>query len=452
MGVRNARRLGQLEAALDGKLTNRDGARRTGLSVRQFRRLKLKVQRRGPAGLLHGNRGRPSSRQIDAAIRARIETLLTQPEVRLNDHHTADLLREERVAVSVDTVRRIRRRLGLPAKQRRRPAQHRRRREREAQRGAMVLIDGSPFRWLGTAQPECTLVGTLDDASGEILSLRLRPEEDLHGFTVALRDLITTHGVPGVLYGDHTSIAVRNDDGWTVADEFAGRQLPPHFGQMLEELGIRYIAANSPEAKGRIERMWRTLQDRLAAELALHGITTLEAAQAFLPGFIARFNRRFGRAPRETTPAWQRPPRPLDRILACRYSRTVNRDNTVSLFRHILHIPPGPHRRSYHRCQVEVRELLDGRLLVLHQGQVISEQPAPAGPFTLIARGTERARRQNGALRSPRIDDRTAARVPSRSKKTRRGHLTNVRRPAAAHPWKRPFTLNLPRIPVGTRG
>ena len=316
----------------------------------------------------------------------------------------------------------------------------------------MVQIDGSPFRWLGAGQPELTLVGTIDDASGEIPSLTLRPEEDLHGFTVALRDLITTHGVPGVLYGDRTSIAVRNDDGWTVADEFAGRQLPPHFGQMLEELGIRYIAATSPEAKGRIERLWRTLQDRLAAELALHGITTLEAAQAFLPDFIARFNRRFGRPPRQREAAWQRPPRHLDRILACRYTRTVNRDNTVSLYRQILHLPPGPHRRSYHRCQVEVRELLDGRLLVLHQGQVIAEQLPPAGPFTLIPRGTERARRENGALRASRIDDRPEVRVPSRPKKTRRGQLTNIRRPSTRHPWKQPFVLNLPRISVGTRG
>jgi transposase len=442
MGVRNARRLGHVEAALQGRITSVQGAERTGLSLRQFKRLKAKVRRQGPAGLLHGNRGRPASNQIADRIRARIEALLTHPEVRLNDHHIRDLLSEEQIQTSADTVRRLRRRLGLPAKQRRRPAQHRRRREREAQRGAMVLIDGSPFRWLGEAQPMLTLVGTIDDASGEILSLTLRPEEDLHGFTVVLRDLILVHGMPAVLYGDRTSIAVRNDAGWTVADEFAGRQLPPHFGQMLEELGIRYIAAHSPEAKGRIERHWQTVQDRLPAELALRSIRTLEAFDAFLPQFLARCRAWFARAPRDSAPAWRPAPRHLDRILACRYWRVVGRDNVVSIPGHTLQIPPGPHRRSYARARVEVRELLDGRLIALHEGRVLLEQPAPSRPFTLVPRESasaqRRPRRQTGLRKSLRIDDRPEPRPASPVPVGDRALLArNHRRPSPHNPWKR---------------
>lgn len=452
MGVTEARRLGEVEAALRGRITNREGAQHCGVSLRQFKRLKARVRRLGARGIVHGNRGRPSHRQIDEALRARIEALLTHPQVRVNDHHVRDLLREEQLAVSADTVRRIRRQLGLAPKQHRRPAQHRRRREREGQRGAMVLIDGSPFRWLGLEQPEYTLVGTIDDASGDLLSLTLQPEEDLHGFSLALRDLITAHGVPGVMYGDRTSIAVRNDRGWTLADEFAGRQLPPHFGQMLEEIGIGYIPAGSPQAKGRIERLWRTLQDRLAAELALNGITTLEAARAFLPDFIRRYNRDLGRRPREVTTAWRPAPRHLDRILACRYTRTVNRDNTVSLFRQILQIPPGPRGRSYHGCTVEVRELLDGRVLILQEGRIIAEHAAPPGSFTLIPRGTERARRENGAHISTRIDDHTLPRVQPHPLQPPTPREPTRQRPTAGHPWKRPYKLNLPRIAVGARG
>ncbi len=455
MGVKEARRLGVVEAAQRGKITSGEGAEALGLSSRQFRRLKRRVEREGARGVIHGNRGRPSPQRLDEAIRRRVEALLGG-EVRLNDCHLRDLLGEEGVEISADSVRRIRQELGLPPKQRRRPPRHRRRRERAARRGALVLIDGSPFRWLGLEGPQRTLIGTLDDATGEILALVLRAVEDLHGFAEVLHHTLTTHGVPLALYGDGTSIAVRNDPYWTLEEELEGRQRPSHFGQMLEELGIRYIRARSPQAKGRIERLWRTLQDRLAAELALHRITTPAAAVAFLPGFIARFNRQLARAPREPLGVWRPTPRQLERVLACRYPRVVARDNTVSIPGCVLHLPPGPHHASHHGRAVEVRELLDGRLLVLHQGRLLLEQPAPPGPFTLAPRSRARARTRAGPKtdlpRSSRIDDRPLARVnghastaPARSDRPRS-------RPAPRHPWRRPYQLNLPRIPVGARG
>lgn len=456
MGIREARRLGEVEAALRGEISNREGAQSTGLSLRQFKRLKARVHQRGPQGLVHGNRGRPSPRRLGEPIRERIVALLQRTEVCVNDCHIRHLLADEGLTVSADTVRRIRRRLGLPAKQRRRPTRHLRRRERQARAGSMVLIDGSPFRWLGPQRPEFTLTGTVDDATGRILSLNFRPEEDLHGFTTALRDLILAYGVPGVMYGDGTSIAVRNDPYWSREEELEGRQRPSHFGQMLEELGIRYIRARTPEAKGRIERLWRTLQDRLTTELALHGITTVEAAGAFLPGFIERYNRQLARAPREAAAAWSKAPKHLDRILACRYLRTVSRDNVVSLFGTALPIPPGPHGRSYQRTQVEIRELLDGRLLVLFEGRVIAEQAAAAASFSLAprrsARGDEREIAKIDLRRSPRIVDRPAPRVARQDPTPRRGQLTNIRRPAKNHRWKKSYNPNLLPSPTGAGG
>jgi len=459
MGVKDAARLTAVSEAAQGKVTNAEGVARTGLSRRQFLRLKARYRRLGPAGVLHGNRGQLSPRRLPARVRRRVERLL-QGDVSLNDHHIRDLLADEGLSISADSVHRIRRALGQPPKQRRRGGRYRRRREPAARPGEMAQIDGSPFHWLGPDQPHHTLAGTLDDAEGRILSLNLRPEEDLHGFTQALRDLIRAHGVPWMLYGDRTNIAVRNDRHWTREEELAGRQTPSHFGQMLEELGIRYIAAHSPEAKGRIERLWRTLQDRLAAELALHGHTTLlEAAQAYLPTFIRRFNQRFARPARDSRPAWRPAPRPLDRILACRYPRTVSRDHRVSIPGVSIPIPPGPGGRGYAGCRVEVRELLDGRLLVLFEDRVLAAQPAPSGAFTLYPRHAPRgpvsSNARNPSPESPRIASSPVAPVqtqaPSRSRESR----TRIRKPPPHHPWKQgkwPMRREKPRKEIGPVG
>lgn len=394
MGVRDAQRLGPLKAAVEGQITNVKGAELSGLSLRQFKRLKGRFRKGGPAALLHGNRGRPSPRRIEAEARAKIVELLERAEPRLNDCHIRDLLDERGVSVSAETVRQIRRALGLAPKHRRRPAKHRRRRLRAARVGSLVLIDGTEYAWLGIHAPVFTLVGTLDDATGEPLSLVRRANEDLHGFTQALQEMITKFGVCEALYGDRTGIAVRNDGYWSREEELAGRQRPTQFGQMLDELGIRYIAARSPEAKGRIERHWKMLQDRLPAELALNGIRTVEAFDAFLPQFMVRCTKWFAQEPRETVRAWRKAPRHLERILACRYERVVSCDNVVSIPGRTLEIPPGPNQRSYARSRVEVRELLDGRALVLREGNVLLEQPAENGPFTLTPRDNAESRRK----------------------------------------------------------
>ncbi len=441
MGVRDAQRLGPVKAAIEGRITNAKGAEVTGLSLRQFKRLKARVRKQGPQGLLHGNRGRPSPRRLDPVKRAQVEELLKHPQARLNDCHLRDVLVDRGVEVSAETVRQIRRALGLAPKRRHRPPRHHIRRLRAARRGSLVQIDGSTFAWLGAHQPAFTLVGTIDDATGEPLSLVRRPHEDLHGYVQATRDLITEFGVPETFYGDRTGIAVRNDPHWTLEEELAGRQHRTQFGQMLEELGIHYIAANSPEAKGRIERFWQTLQDRLPAELALHDIRTFAAFDAFLPVLLVRCRAWFACDPRESVPAWRTAPRHLDRMLACRYPRVVGRDNVVSIPGHTLQLPPGPHRRSYARVRVEVRELLDGRLLVLLEGRVLLERPAPEGPFTLMPRKShrdQRPRRESPPCVSIELDDRPAPSVAARPLPSERALLARApRRPTHEHPWKR---------------
>lgn len=454
MGTRDARRLGVVQAAVQGKVSNREGAEALQISVRQFVRLRGRVRVQGPRGLVHGNRGRRSPQRLAEPVRAAVVELLTGA-VKLNDHHIADLLAEQGQGVSPATVRRLRTMLKLPAKRRRRPPRHRRRRERAARRGALVLIDGSPFSWFGDGPP-ITLLGAIDDATGEILALTFRPTEDLHGYVVLLHDVVRDHGIPLAFYGDRSGILVRNDRHWSLEEELAGRQTPPQFGRMLEELGIRFIAATSPQAKGRVERLWGTLQDRLAAELRLRDHTSIEAAQAYLAVFIRQHNRKRSRPPAVADSAFRPAPRDLDRALACRYPRVVARDNTVTVAGRWVQVPPGPHRRSWHPARVEVRELLDGRLLVVHPTRgVIAEQPAPQGPFILESRFAPRAqhhRAQNASPGSRPVADRQPTRPKRRGRSTGIGTLTNIRRPGPDHPYNRGSKPQPPTHVVGAGG
>jgi len=448
MSSKEARRPGLVQAALAGKATNADAALALGLSVRQFRRLRAAYRAAGIEGLLHGNRGRPSPRRRPEAEREWIVDLMGDRYAGLNDCHLTEKLREvEGLTVCREAVRQLRHAAGIAPARRRRPPKHRSRRPREGCRGAMVLLDASEHAWLEDRGPVWNLLGCLDDATGAILTLQFRPHEDLHGYTALLRQVIGEHGLPTNLYGDRLGVFVRNDDHWSLEEELAGAQDPTQFGHMLAELAIGYLAATSPQAKGRIERLWQTLQDRLVAELRLRGITSYAAAEAYLPEFIADYNRRFAQPPREVRSAWRRAPRDLDRILACRYQRTVAGDNTVTVPGRWIQIPPGPGQRSYHRCRVEARELLDGRLMVLYHDRVIAEQPAPAGPFTLTPRDSCKPKRRAAlgidAPGSPRSDDHPIPRLPSHPRATPRGRLTNIRRPAQTHPWKRTFHRNL---------
>lgn len=448
MSSKEARRPGLVQAAVAGKITNAEAARALGLGIRQFRRLKVAYVRAGVEGLLHGNRGRRAPNRLSEADRERIVKLINDRYAGLNDSHLTEKLRElEDLAVSRETVRRLRQAAGIAPVRRRRAPKHRRRRLREARRGALVLVDASEHLWFGEHLPRWNLLGAVDDATGEILGLHFRPDEDLHGYTGLLHRLITTHGLPCTLYGDHLGVFVRNDDHWTLEEELAGRQSPTQFGQMLAELAIGFIAARSPQAKGRIERLWETLQDRLVQELRLRGITTVEAAEAYLPEFIADYNQRFAQPARETASVWRRCPRDLDHILACRYTRVVARDNTVTLPGRWIQIPPGPGRRSWHACRVEVRERLDGHLQVLHHDRLIADQAWDQPGFTLVPRDSAKPRRRTqlgidlpGSSQKP---SRPAPRLKTHPPKAGIGHYTNVRRPKQGHPWKG----KLPRQP-----
>jgi transposase len=420
-------RPGLLKALCGGRLKNAQVATALGLTVRHVRRLKRRFERDGPAGLIHGNRGRPSPRRLPAAVRQTVARLLTTVYRGFNDSHLTEKLREHHaLSVSRESVRRLRQRLGQPPAHTRRAPRARRRRVPEAARGALIQIDGSPFPWLEDRGPALVLLGAVDDATTEILALQFRPAEDVHGYATLFRDVFTHHGLPLAVYGDRLNLLVRNDAHWSVAEQLAGTQAPTHLGRLLHALAIGYIAARSPQAKGRVERLWGTLQDRLVSELRLRGIRTVEAAQAYLPEFIADFNRRFGKPPAQSQAVWRRPPRDLALLLGCRYRRVVARDNTVRLGPRVVQLR-GP--RSYAGLTIDVRELLDGRLVALHDDVVRGQAPSPGPMFVL------KPRRAPSDERRPRRAPRAwplSKRLPPLAPKTHTG-----RRPLATHPWVR---------------
>jgi hypothetical protein len=432
MSQKEARRPGLVHAARDGKITNREGAKALGLSIRQFRRLKATYGVLGASGLMHRLRGVASTRRLDPEVRERVRGLACETYAGLNDSHATEKIREvDKLIVGRETVRKLRREQGLAPKQSRRPPQYRQRRARRDRRGSMVLIDGSDHSWFGDDRPRACLVGAIDDATSGVLSLVFRPHEDLHGYFEMLRRVASKHGLPVQFYGDRLSVLARSDPHWTLEEELLGKQSPTQFGRVLAELGIGFIEAQSPQAKGRIERLWGTLQDRLVAELALAGITDPDEAEAFLPGFIEDHNRRFAKAPARTVSAFQKPPKDLPLLLACHYSRVVGRDNTVTIPGRWCQLPKRPGGRSWCGTRVDVRELLDGRLVVFFDRQAIAFQQAQQTPFTLAPRGhlPRRQKLGNDATPKPRLQPKTQKKQPKRDL------AAKYHKPLATHPW-----------------
>jgi len=426
-------RAGLLAAAVAGRITNREGAAALRITCRQFQRLKQRFRVGGPLAVRHQGRGRPSPRRLPAPVCAQVQALLQDRYAGFNDTHLTEKLREHHgLAVSRESVRRLRRALGRPAVHRRRPAQHRARRPREQAAGQLLQLDGSPFDWLEGRGPTMTLLGAIDDATSTVVALHFRPTEDLHGYATLLHQVFTTVGLPVALYGDGVNILVRTDRHWSLAEQLAGAQAPTHLGRVLQELGIGYVQARSPQGKGRVERLWGT-QDRLVSELRLRTVRTRAAANAFLPEFLADFNRRFAQPPAQPQAVWRRPPRALALVLSCRYTRQVARDNTLRLGPRLVQIPRGPHGRSYARRRVEVRELLDGRLVVLADGQIIARAPTPDPDFTLTPRSHPSAQRPRPRRpAAPRLDTalaQLAAALPVL--------------PARPHPWRRAYNPRL---------
>ena len=362
---------------LEGRESVEKAAKLLGISARQMKRLRRRMKQGGIEALLHGNRGKTPWNKTALGKQEKVIDLARGRYQGLNDTHFTEKLKEkEKVTLSRPTVRRLLRAAGIVAVRKRGVKRHYKRRERKAQEGALLLWDGSPHRWFGEKQGEWSLMAVMDDATGGFLHGVFALEEDAQSYLICLREVVLDKGIALALYMDRHGIFRRNDDHWSLEEQLAGEQTPTQVGQALKALGIEPIFAMSPQAKGRVERLFHTLQDRLVQELRLAGVTTPEAATAFLNGvFKADFNARFAKPAKESQAAW----RPLlkgldvDRICSFRYEATVGNDNAVRLGGMILDIPAGPRHRGYAQARVEVRQLLDGRWRVYHKDNLLLE-------------------------------------------------------------------------------
>ncbi len=320
-------RLRVINQTIDKVLTIHGAAELLTLSERQVIRLKKGVVEEGPAFIIHKNRGRKPKHATSDKTKDLIVKLKETKYAEANFNHFQELLEEhEKLKVSYPTVYRVLTQAGIksPKNHRRRKTHHRR--KRKPQKGMLVQMDASPHKWI-IGGDTFGLHGAIDDATGEILALHFAPHECMDGYFEITRKVIENHGIPISFYCDRHTIFVSPKDGkLSIEDQLEGKTVSlTQFGRAMEELGINIIKAGSPQAKGRIERLWETLQSRLPVEFKIRNITTLGAANAILAEIIASFNEKFGVEPENPEPAFKElePNINLYEILCIKEERTI---------------------------------------------------------------------------------------------------------------------------------
>ena len=371
-----------------------EAAQSLGLSERQVRRMLKAYRQEGAEAIVHGNRGRTPENAVSPDLRQTIRELAQTTYQGFNQCHLTEKLAEDHdIHVSRSSVSRILREGGIVSPRHHRRAKHRARRERRTAAGMLLQLDGSPHDWLQGRGPRLTLLGAIDDATSEVPAALFRDEEDAHGYMLILRSIVDSHGIPLAIYSDrHSIFVVSKSAGETLDEQLAGRRNPTQVGRVLEDLSIELITAQSPQAKGRVERLWDTLQDRLVSELRLANARTLAEANAVLAAYLPKHNAKFACPAKGATSAY----RPvsaalnLDEIFSFQYDRTVANDNTVCLGQDIVQIQPNRERGSYAKARTRICVSLDGSIRVFFQGRCIAHQPCTDPNIVLRAQKQHR--------------------------------------------------------------
>ena len=403
MSLRELRRLKVAHKALDRQITQRAAGSMLGLSERHFRRLVRSVREFGDGGIVHRGRGRPSNRRLPEKIKTKVLTLYRRKYRDFGPTLAGEKLFEmDGIRVSRETLRQWLLAAGLWEKRRKRRG-HRQWRARKECFGEMVQIDGSHHAWLEDRGPELVLMGYIDDATGNVYG-RFYDYEGTMPAMDSFKRYIRKSGFPLSVYLDkHTTY--KSTRQLTPEEELEGLSEPmSQFERALDELGVEVIHAHSPQAKGRIERLFGVLQDRLVKEMRLRGIKTKEEANAFLREYLPTFNQRFRVTPANKTDVHVKPERyfNLDRHLCIRTNRTVRNDNTVAHKSKLYQI-----KEKVMSRKVVVEERLNGSVHVISSSGVslkyreITGRPQKATP-------------------------------PERPRESRNPHI-----PSRDHPWRR---------------
>jgi hypothetical protein len=291
----------------------------------------------------------------------------------------------------------------------------------------LLQVDTSRHDWLEGRGPDLSLVGAIDDATGEVLWARFREQEDAQGYFEVMREVVRRRRIPLALYADrHSIFVVTKDTQLTLEEELAGRRQPTQFGRLLDELGVSLILARSPQAKGRVERLWGTFQDRLVSELRLANARTAGDANQVLERCLPRHKRRFMVAAQDPNPVWLPWPknRRFDESFCFKYRRVVGNDNTVRFGPHLIDSPRTRDRNSHAHARVEVHERFDGTLCIFADGACLAKKVlADHKALYRVADHSTAA-------------DLAPVAIMSRPKAVRPPSST-PQPPAANHPWRR---------------
>jgi transposase len=351
------------------RISQSQAAEQLGLTVRQIKRLWRAYRTGGAQALVSKRRGRPSNHQLNADVKNQALKLIesrypdfgpTLAHEKLTEVHHLTLGRE--------TLRQLMVTAGHwephPAKTGRAHPM----RPRRPRRGELVQIDGSPHAWFEDRGPACTLLAYIDDATGQVLELFFTPAETTFSYFAATRRYLTQYGKPLAFYSDKHGIFRVNAEAAVTGTGVT------QFGRAMTELGIEIICANSPQAKGRVERLYETLQDRLVKELRLRGISDLAAANAFMPEYRADYNRRFGVVPTDLGDA-HRPLLPadvLDQIFTLQTQRIISKNLTFQYAKIVYQLEALKGSYAFRGAQVVVREDALGAVTVSYQGRQLA--------------------------------------------------------------------------------
>lgn len=368
MSTVEIRRLEALQQVGAGQITQQEAAARLGLSHRQLKRLWRAYKQAGAQGLISKRRGRAPNNRVDPGLLARAIAKVQAEYADFGPTLAAETLAErDGIFVRRETLRKAMIAAFIWIPHRKKRVQIHGPRERRLQFGELIQGDGSPHKWFEERGPRCSLLILIDDATSQLLAAHFAPSETTDAYFTLMDQYLKQWGKPLSLYVDKHSV-FRTTRYARSAEE------PTQFSRALNELDIELICANSPQAKGRVERANRTLQDRLVKDLRLHRISSIEDANLHLPLFIEQHNKRFATAPRSAIDAHRPLTEDLSRILCHVEERTVGRDLVVQ-YNHQLYqiIAPNGERRMKH-AKVLVRKTKDA-LLIEHLGKSLQFEP-----------------------------------------------------------------------------
>jgi transposase-like protein len=379
MSVKELRRVHVIRQTMEKKLTQVKAGTLLGLTPRHIRRLIERVEQAGDHGLAHRGRGKPSNRQIPETVKTKALTLYAQRYGDFGPTLAAEKLVERHgITLSAETVRGWLLAKGVTHFQRRKRP-HRAWRERKAHVGELVQLDGSHHDWLEGRGPRCVLMAYIDDASSRV-SARFYEYEGTIPAMDSFERYVRRYGVPHSVYTDkHTTYRALGEP--TVAQQLVGEKPQSQFERALAELGVTVIHAHSPQAKGRVERLFKTVQDRLVKELRLAGVSTLEAANRFLESYLPIYNRRFAVPPAQAADLHRPRParRALDRSLCIKTTRCLRRDWTVAHHGHLYQV-----QTNVRATHVQVEERVDGTMRMTHKGRVLVYHAITARPVKAV--------------------------------------------------------------------